>query len=86
MPKCIRYLVADGYYSKIKFIDGVTALGLEQIGKLRRDANLRWLYQGKQKPRGCRNRYDGKVRFDDLTRLELANEIEGVKLYTAIVQ
>jgi hypothetical protein len=79
-------LVADGYYSKIKFIDGVTALGLEQIGKLRRDANLRWLYQGKQKPRGCRNRYDGKVRFDDLTRLELANEIEGVKLYTAIVQ
>jgi len=34
LPPSIRYLVADGYYSKIKFIAGVTALDLEQIGKL----------------------------------------------------
>ena len=39
LPKGIRYLVADGYYSKIKFINGVTALKLELIGKLHHDAN-----------------------------------------------
>lgn len=85
LPKGVRYLVADGYYSKTKFINGVTALELGLIGKLRHDANLRWLYQGKQKPRGRHKRYDGKVSFDDLTRLELTNEIAGVKLYTAVV-
>jgi hypothetical protein len=85
LPSCIRYLVVDGYYSKTKFIDGVTALKLEMIGKLRHDANLRWLYQGKQKPRGRRKLYDGKVSFDDLSRFEFVGEISGVKLYTGIV-
>ncbi len=85
MPASIRYLVADGYYSKIKFIEGVTALELEQIGKLRHDTNLRWLYKGEQKSKGRHRRYDGKVNFDDLTRFELIDEIDSVKLYTAIV-
>ena len=85
LPKGIRYLVADGYYSKTKFINGVMALELELIGKLRHDANLRWLYQGEQKPRGRHRRYDGKVNFKDLTRLELADERDAVKLYTAVV-
>ena len=44
--KHLRYVIADGYYSKRKFLDGVRALGLHQMGKLRRDANLRYLYQG----------------------------------------
>ncbi|RKZ51946.1 MAG: transposase [Candidatus Parabeggiatoa sp. nov. 2] len=85
LPASIRYLVADGYYSKIKFIEGVTALELEQIGKLRHDTNLRWLYKGEQKSKGRHRRYDGKVNFDDLTRFELIDEIDSVKLYTAIV-
>ncbi len=58
---------------------------LEQIGKLRHDANLRWLYNGPQKIRGRPKRYNGKVNFDDLSHFELADEIDGVKLYTAIV-
>ncbi len=85
LPKSIRYLVADGYYSKTKFINGVMDLELELIGKLRHDANLRWLYQGEQKPRGRHRRYDGQVNFKDLTRLELADERDAVKLYTAVV-
>ena len=44
--KHLRYVIADGYYSKRKFLDGVRALGLHQMGKLRRDANLRYLYLG----------------------------------------
>lgn len=37
----LRYVITDGYYSKQKFLGGLRALGLEQIGKLRIDANLR---------------------------------------------
>jgi DDE superfamily endonuclease len=37
----LRDVITDGYDSKQKFTGGGRALGLEQIGKLRRDANLR---------------------------------------------
>jgi hypothetical protein len=85
LPETVHILVADGYYSKKKFIDGVVALGLQQIGKLRHDASLRWLYHGVQKRLGRKKRYDGKVRFDDLERFEFAGEYDGTKLYTARV-
>jgi len=68
LPESIDYLVADGYYSKTKFIDGVTSLNLNLISKLRHDANGQRLYNGEQKSRGRHKRYDGKVSFDDLTR------------------
>ncbi|MBK8753760.1 MAG: transposase [Candidatus Competibacteraceae bacterium] len=51
-PAGIRYVLADGYYSKTKFINGVCKLNLHLISKLRHDANWRWLYNGPQKPRG----------------------------------
>ena len=38
-----------------------------------------------KKPRGRHQRYDGKVNGDDLTRFELAEEMAGIKLYTAVV-
>ena len=85
LPPQIRYLVADGYYSKKRYIDGVAALDLHQIGKLRHDANLRWLYQGEQKPRGRKRRYDGKVKFGDLSRFEAVGELDGLQIYTAVV-
>jgi len=46
LPKSARYVVNDGFYTKIKWIDGVTALGLDVIGKLRCDADLRYVYTG----------------------------------------
>jgi hypothetical protein len=67
----LRYVVTDGYYSKQKFTGGVRDLGLEQIGKLRIDANLRYLYQGpKRSGPGRPKTYDGKVHWDDLSRFE----------------
>lgn len=81
----IRYLVADGFYAKKKYLDGVAELNLYQIGKLRHDANLRWLYQGEQKPRGRKRLYDGKVKFDDLNRLDQVEDFEGFQVYTAVV-
>ena len=72
----LRYVITDGYYSKQKFLGGVRALGLEQIGKLRLDANLRYLYQGPQRPGPGRPKtYDGKVNWDTLARFE-KNETE----------
>jgi IS4 transposase len=81
----VRYLVHDGYYQKKKFVDGVVALALHSIGKLRCDSNLRYLFQGPQKRFGRKRQYDGKVYFNDLSRFELAVEKEHLKIYTAIV-
>lgn len=82
----IKYLVGDGYYSKEKFINGVLKLDLHFIGKLRIDANLRYLYTGPQKSRGARRRYDGKVALKNIERLTLVSEITpNVFLYTAVV-
>jgi hypothetical protein len=67
----LSYVITDGYYSKQKFTGGVRALGLEQIGKLRLDANLRYLYQGPKRPGPGRPKtYDGKVHGDNLSRFE----------------
>jgi len=67
----LRSVITDGYYSKQKFLRGVCALGLEQIGKLRLDANLRALSQGPQRPGpGRPTTYDGKVHWDNLSRFE----------------
>jgi hypothetical protein len=67
----LSYVITDGYYSTQKFTGGVRALGLEQIGKLRLDAHLRYLYQGPKRPGpGRPQTYDGKVNGDNLSRFE----------------
>jgi hypothetical protein len=87
LPAEVRHVLADGYYSKLKFINGVSDLNLHLVSRLREDANLRWHYQGPQKPRGARKRYDGKVRFlrPDLARFESVGPMDGIQLYTAVV-
>jgi len=45
-PTDVKYLLADGYYSKRSFVDEICALELDMVGKLRSDANLKYLYQG----------------------------------------
>lgn len=87
LPAAVKYLVVDGFYSKIKFIDGVLASQKHHvISKLRIDANLRYLYTGPQKSRGAKRKYDGKVDLTDLSRLTDLGELEtNLKLYTACV-
>lgn len=79
--------MADGYYGKVKFINGIRDLNLHLISKLRHDANLRWLYHGPQKLRGRRRQYDGKVGFlpQEPKRFENVGKVEGVQVYTAVV-
>ncbi len=82
----IKYIATDGFYSKQRFIDGLCEQGFHQIGKLRADANLRYLYQGPQKEGpGAPRRYDGKVYYDDFSRWDLVAEEGQIYLYTAVL-
>jgi len=86
LPKSARYVVSDGFYSKIKWVNGVTALKLDVISKLRCDADLRYVYSGAQKPRGRHRKYDGKVDLTDVSRMTLVREFEPkLFLYTVVV-
>ena len=85
-PAKVRYVVGDAFYSKSKWVKGIVQLHLHAIGKLRCDANLQFLYDGPQKPRGRHRRNGGKVDFRDPSRFEVVCTVENdVKLYTAIV-
>jgi hypothetical protein len=85
-PQDIRYIVADALYSKYKWVNGVVNLGLQAIGKLRSDANLKLLYTGPQKSRGCHRKYVGKLDLCDLSRFEFVQDLDQqTKLYTALV-
>jgi len=60
--------VFDGFYAKQKFVETTVNAGFTMISRLRRDANLKYLYFGAQKPKGRRRKFDGKVDFNDLSR------------------
>ena len=86
LPSSLRYVVSDGFYSKVKWVEGVTNLKLEAIGKLRRDANLRYLYQDEYSGRGRPRKYAGKVDLTDYSNFELVTRIsDSLALYTAVV-
>jgi Transposase DDE domain len=85
-PKDVKIGLFDGFYAKLKFINGVKKLGFEVISKLRCDANLKYLYEGEQKKRGRKRKYDGKVDFQELSRFEkLETDDQAVTLYTLLV-
>ena len=67
--KRVRYGVFDGYYTKKKMFDLFDQYeDLDMIGKLRSDADLRYLYdEAERGPALTHRTYDGKVRYDDST-------------------
>ena len=86
LPASVRYLAVDGAYAKRNFVSGAVRLDLRLISKLRCDANLRYLYTGVQKHRGRPRKYEGKVDFQDLSRLTWVETVApGIDLYTAVV-
>lgn len=85
-PASLRYWAVDGWYAKKTFIDGVLDCGQHVISKLRIDANLRYLYEGPQKPRGAKRQYDGKVSLQDRSRWIPVRTLEpNLQLYTVVV-
>lgn len=86
--KYTRQGVFDGYYAKQKFVAKMVSLGFEMICRLRLDANLKYLYEGQQKSRGARKKYDGKVDFNDLSPLKeetLEIDEKQIKLFSGRV-
>ena len=81
----VTHIAADAYYTKNVFIDRLTDHGFHIVGKLRRDADLKWLYDGIQTGIGRPKKYDGKVVFDDLAKLNHEEIVDGVDIYSADV-
>lgn len=79
----LKYVITDGYYSKVKFLNGVITLGLQQIGKLRGDADMRYLYDGPKRPgAGRQKQFDGQVDWSDLARFtRIETDQDGVVVY-----
>ncbi|ASJ76784.1 hypothetical protein [Granulosicoccus antarcticus] len=83
----VKHIAADAYYSKTKFVSAVTKAGFELVGKLRVDANMKWLYEGDYAGTGRPRRLDGKVDTNtDMARFEeVESWVEGGDAYTAVL-
>ncbi|RLV57653.1 IS4 family transposase, partial [Parashewanella curva] len=83
----IHYMAIDSYYTKYKYVTPIKRSGLDAVGKLRSDANLRWLYQGEYSGRGRPKKFDGKIDFEqDLHRFKYEGMLdENIQVYSAVV-
>jgi hypothetical protein len=76
-------VVGDAFYGKRQFVDGIAECKVVFIGKLRSDANLRYLYDGgKTGKRGRPKLYNGKVDFEDLSKWKIVSESDVLTVYT----
>ncbi len=82
-------LVVDGYFAKKKFIHPVTSeTGFDVVCKLRKDANLSYIYNGpKTNAKGRPKQFDGKIALDNLDkrRIKLCHSEERLRIYSGIV-
>ena len=83
-----KVIVADGFFMKKSFIDAVTKEGFVVVSKGRRDANLKYLYNGKQKGgKGRPKQFSGKVDLQNIDRRvwKVCYEDEEMVAYEAVV-
>ena len=82
-----KHAVVDGYFAKKKWVDGVEAFGLYTIGKLRRDADMRYFYTGPKRAKGSgrQKTYDGKVDWQDLRRFHYVAYQDGFEIYSLVL-
>ena len=83
-----KYVVADAYFAKATFAQGLMDMGFHLVSRLRDDANLMYIYNGK--PTGKRGRpkvYGEKIDFDNLdySKMErIETDSEDEELYTLV--
>lgn len=78
----LRYVVGDAYYAKQRFVAQVREQDKHFVGKLRCDADLKYLYDGPRTGKPGRPRiYDGKVDFKDFSRWQCVTRTERATLY-----
>ena len=82
-----RQVAVDGYFAKKKWLDGVAGLGLQTIGKLRCDADMRYFYTGPKRLSGSgrQKTYDGKVDWQDLGRFDYIGTENEIEVYTQVL-
>jgi hypothetical protein len=83
-----KVIVADGFFMKKSFIDVLTKEGFVVVTKGRRDANLKYLYNGKQKGgKGRPKQFSGKVDLQSIDRRvwKVSYEEEEMVAYEAVV-
>ena len=84
-----NYLAVDAFFAKKEFIEPILQkTHLHIVSRLRDDANLRYLYQGKKKNgRGRPKQYAGKIdlKNPDLSQFNCSHEDETIAIYDAIV-
>lgn len=89
LKKISNVIVFDAYFTKRKFVEAVIdKAGFEMIGRMRDDANLKYLYKGKKKKkRGRPQLYAGKVvnKKIDKRRIKLVRKTEDYNLYSGVV-
>lgn len=80
-------ITLDGYFAKEDFINGIKEhTNLEVLTKLRKDADLRYLYEGEYSGKGRPKLYDGKVDLKniDKIRFKKVTENEDAIVYECI--
>jgi DDE superfamily endonuclease len=87
IKKLTSYVVVDGYFMKKDFIVPLVAQGLHLITKARSDANLQYVYKGKQKSRGRKRVRDGKIDVAklDKRRIGLIRRDKEKDVYAGVV-
>lgn len=80
-------LVLDGAFAKIKVFEVLDELGLTGITRLRKDADMRYLYEGPKREKGSGRQkvYDGKVDWTDLSRFECIGLHNGYNVYSKLL-
>ena len=83
-----RYVVADAYFSKKKFVDKILGCSLHLVSKLREDADLSYLWiKPKTGKRGRPAKYGSKIDVTNLNpeHFTLVGNTKGITAYSAIV-
>lgn len=81
-------VVADAWFSKKKFVDKVISAEMNLISRLRDDADLQYLFKGKQsRGKGRPKKYDGKVIHNniDMNHFYLIEQNKKSTIYCAEV-
>lgn len=85
IPSDIRYLVADGYFAKEKFVNIVSKENFHIISKLREDADIQLVYQGDYSGRGRPRKYLSKMELSNSDHWVLVKDLSPtVTLYTQV--
>jgi hypothetical protein len=82
----VRYLALDGHFGNNNALQMVQQCGLHLISKLRYDAALHFVYDGKQKRTGPRKKYGQKINYRQIKEQYLVESSIKDDIQTCIYQ